>query len=92
MSQSKDPLQELLEAASRAVMNKDYEAEAAAPAAFDGQDGVSLKVSQRDQRELGVLSRTAYNIEGMLYIQEEVMQNNGDTKSVWKRGKRPLAI
>ncbi len=83
---------ELLDAANRAVMNKEFEIDAApAPTGVNSARGVSLQVSQRDQRENGVLSRTAFNVEGQLYVQETVMQSNGDTKDVWKRGKRPLA-
>ena len=81
---------EILEAANKAVMNHDVEDAEAAPSGVDPKGGVSLKVSQKDARENCVLSRTAYEVDGQLFIQDTVMMPNGDMKDVWKRGKQPL--
>jgi hypothetical protein len=80
----------LLEAANKAVMNHDVEDAASAPAGFDPKGGIALAVSQKDQREHSVLSRTAYDVDGQLYIQDTVMTSSGDMKDVWRRGKQPL--
>jgi hypothetical protein len=57
---------------------------------LDHKKGVTMHVSQKDQREHGVVSRTAHAVEGTLYIQDTVMKPNGDTQDIWRRGKRPL--
>lgn len=85
-----DPLADLRDAANRTVMNKDFEADVPAPTQVDYKKGLSLTVSQKDQREHGVVSRTAFDVEGQLYIQDTVMKSNGDTQELWKRGKRAL--
>jgi len=82
---------QLLEAANKAVMNKDLEADVAAPEGLDAKHGVSLPVPQSERTKNSVVSRTAYNVEGQLYIQDTVIQPNGDLRELWKRGKRPLA-
>ena len=86
------PTKNLLDAANRVVMNKDYELEVPAPEKFDAKKGVQLTLSMKDQREHGVVARMAYEVDGLLYIQDTVMASNGDTKEVWKRGKQPLVL
>ena len=81
---------EILEAANKAVMNHDVEEAADAPTGFDPKGGVALHVSQRDAREHSVFSRTAYDIDGQLFIQDTVMTPSGEMKEIWKRGKQPL--
>jgi hypothetical protein len=83
-------LEDVRNAANKAVMNKLLEPMDAAPPGVNASTGVPLQVSRKDQQESQVISRIAYAMEGMLYIQDVAMKTNGDTVEVWRRGTKPL--
>ena len=85
-----DLMSQLMEAANKAVMNRDYDSDVPAPTELDQKQGVDLKVSQKDQREHGVLSRRAFNVAGQVYIQDTVMTPKGDMGTQWKLAKKRL--
>jgi hypothetical protein len=81
----------LLDAANKAVMNKDYETGVAAPTGFDPKSGTSMQLSHKDRSQHGIVDRMAFNVDGQLYLRETVMTANGDTEEVWKRAKTALS-
>jgi hypothetical protein len=81
---------ELLEIANRVMQSKDFQTNVPAPPPFDPATGVDLKISQKDQRDNGILGRRAYDIGGQLYIQDTVILSNGNTQEQWRLGNKPI--